>query len=48
MEKAIAVLMGVVDDLYDTHEVSAGSWARRIEEAIRILKAQPAQDQEEG
>ena len=48
MEKAISLLMGVVDDLYDTHEVEAGCWARRIEEAIRLLRAQqPAQDQEE-
>ena len=48
MEKALDILMGVVDDLYDTHEVEAGQWARQIEEAIRLLRAQqPAQDQEE-
>ena len=48
-EKALAILMGVADDLYDTHEVEAGCWARQIEEAIRLLKAQqPAKDQEEG
>ena len=49
MEKAISLLMGVVDDLYDTHEVEAGCWAHRIEEAIRLLRAQQLnQDQEEG
>ena len=52
MGKAISILMGVVDDLYDTHEVEAGCWALRIEEAIRLLNlAQQSaqdQDQEEG
>ena len=48
-EKALAILMGVADDLYDTHEVEAGCWARQIEEAIRLLKAQQLdRDQEEG
>ena len=48
MEKALAILMSVVEDLYDTHEVEAGGWARRVEEAISLLRAQPARDQEEG
>ena len=48
MEKALAILVDVVDDLYDTHEVEAGCWARRIEEAIRLLRAQQLDQEEEG
>ena len=51
MEKAISLLMAVVDDLYDTHEVEAGQWARQIEEAIRLLRVQQLdrdQEEEEG